>query len=59
MMHVSGRGHPRRWGRRGRAVKLNGATALLISRAAWRMYRGRWPWSAGARRWRVAWHPHR
>jgi hypothetical protein len=41
------RGHP--WRRR-RAVRINAATALLITRAAWRMYRGRWPWSSGRHR---------
>jgi hypothetical protein len=33
--------------RRRRSVRLNAATAFVISRAAWRMYRGRSPWSAG------------
>jgi hypothetical protein len=32
-----------------RSVRLNAATALLLSRAVWRMYRGRWPWSTGGR----------
>jgi hypothetical protein len=40
--------HTRPWRRR-RSVRLNAATALLLTRAAWRMYRGRWPWSAGRR----------
>jgi hypothetical protein len=52
------RQHARPWRRR-RAVRLNAATALLISRGAWRMYRGRWPWSAGDHRYRAAWMPHR
>jgi len=38
----------RPWRRR-RSVRLDAATAFLISRAAWRMYRGRWPWSSGRR----------
>ena len=38
----------RPWRRR-RGVRLDAATAFFISRAAWRMYRGRWPWSSGRR----------
>jgi hypothetical protein len=48
------RRHGRAWRTR-RAVRIDAATALLISRGAWRMYRGRWPWSAGGHRHRTAW----
>jgi hypothetical protein len=40
--------HARPWRRR-RSVRLDATTAFFISRAAWRMYRGRWPWSPGRR----------
>jgi hypothetical protein len=39
----------RRW-RRYQAARLNVTAAALLSRALWRLYRGRSPWSAG--RWR-------
>ena len=45
----------RRTGRRTRrfeAARLNVTAAAFIGRAAWRMYRGRQPWSAG--RWRLS-----
>jgi hypothetical protein len=38
-------------------VKLNVATAAMIGRGVWRMYRGRSPWSAG--RWRLSAGPRR
>ena len=40
--------HTRRRRRR-RSVRVNAATTLLLTRAAWRMYRGRSPWHAGRR----------
>jgi hypothetical protein len=49
------RRHARRGRRRRRRrgpVKLDALTALLIGRATWRMFRGRWPWQAG-------WRPYR
>jgi hypothetical protein len=43
------RRHAQPWRRRRRNVRLDATTAFIISRAAWRMYRGRWPWSRGRR----------
>jgi hypothetical protein len=41
--------------RRFEAARLNATAAAFIGRAAWRMYRGRQPWSAG--RWRLSTGP--
>lgn len=49
MINVTHHRSPARPWRTHRSVRLNATTALLLSRAAWRMYRGRWPWSAGRR----------
>jgi hypothetical protein len=47
MITVTDRRLHRPGARRRRSVRLDATAAFILSRAVWRMYRGRAPWSRG------------
>lgn len=57
MITVTDRRRRGRLWHRQRVIRLDAATALLLGRAVWRMYRGRAPWTRRHRP--TAWMLHR